>query len=156
MSNQTEAGEIAQYDTETRRRRAEDLTNEVMQYHGAREVAKILREGEPYYGIEPVERPDVLGIISDDPENGITSKTIIKAAVYSDAAFGALRSMILQWAEESIGRPGDKDPELYKRAVIAEINHLAFDWLDREIIQRQAGELYELDGGPQTRIEQDE
>ena len=52
-------------DTQTRRQRAEDLTNEVMQYLGAREVAKIFREGEPDYGIEPVERPDVLGIISE-------------------------------------------------------------------------------------------
>ena len=124
-------------DTQTRRQRAEDLTNEVMQYLGAREVAKIFREGRPEYGIEPVERPDVLGIISDDPENGITSNTIVKAAVHSDVAFDGLRSMILDWAEESIGLPNDKGPERYKRAVIAETNHLAFDWLDREIIQRQ-------------------
>jgi len=125
------------YDTQTQRQRAEDLTNEVMQYLGAREVAKIFREGGPDYGTEPVKRPDVLGIISDDPENGITSKTIIKAAVNSDAAFTVLLLMVLQWAEESIGPPNDKGPERYKRAVIAETNHLAFDWLDREIIQRQ-------------------
>ena len=35
------------YDTQTRRQRAEDLTSEVMQYLGAREVAKIFREGDP-------------------------------------------------------------------------------------------------------------
>ena len=125
------------YDTQTRRQRAEDLTSEVMQYLGAREVAKIFREGGPDYGTEPVKRPDVLGIISDDPENGITSKTIIKAAVNSDAAFTVLLLMVLQWAEKSIGSPNDTGPKRYKRAVIAETNHLAFDWLDREIIQRQ-------------------
>jgi len=125
------------YDTQTQRQRAEDLTNEVMQHLGAREVAKIFREGGPDYGTEPVKRPDVLGIISDDPENGITSKTIIKAAVNSDAAFTVLLLMVLQWAEKSISLLKDKGPEQYKRAVIAETNHLAFDWLDREIIQRQ-------------------
>ena len=66
------------YDTQTRRQRAEDLTNEVMQYLGAREVAKIFRGGEPDYGIEPVERPDVLGIISTTPKTASRRKRSLR------------------------------------------------------------------------------
>ena len=70
--------QIMSDDTQTRRQRAEDLTDEVMQYLGAREVAKIFREGGPDYGTEPVKRPDVLGSSPTIPKTASRRKRSLR------------------------------------------------------------------------------
>ncbi|UBF22356.1 hypothetical protein HRTV-11_gp99 [Halorubrum virus HRTV-11] len=116
--------------------RAKDLVDVVLTYLGPRDVARILRDGDPEAGVEPVTRSDVLGALSPDPENGITRVTIENVVRNDDDCFNGVRRLVTSWAEQSIGERNPSSPGAFARIVAYEVEELPA-WLGEEIVREQ-------------------
>lgn len=117
--------------------RAKDLVDEVLTYLGPRDVARILRDGDPEAGVEPVTRSDVVGALSPDPENGITRVTIENVVRNDDECFNGLRNLVVYWADRSITEQNPTTPGELARVVEYEVEDLPL-WLAEQVIRDRA------------------
>lgn len=130
-------------DAPTPDEKAQDLVDEVLSYLGARDVARILLEGAPEDGVEPLTRSQSRGALDLGPENGITQVTIENVVKTDDEAFHGMKHLVMSWADQSLQQYRTQSPVKYMRAIEYEVEDLP-RWLAYEIVKAEGERVQQV------------